>query len=156
MFGANSGFDISNVTIKQLELDLINIFSCFSAQSVSPAGAVVQLHDGDKHLGGEHQLHHHQQVQQVHQQVTGVESQPADRQEQHFQQPYSPLNLARVKIEKSPAGQDYQHQQQVQQPASPASQDYQHQQQGYNWLGYSQGLYGNDLKSESLAQLPSD
>ena len=117
----------------------MNIFSCFSAQPLSPA-AGVQLHGGDKQLGGDHQqhqLHHHQQVQQAHQQVAGVQSQPAGRQEQLLQQPYSPLNLARVKIEKSPAAQEYNQQ----------------QQQSYNWLGYSQGLYDNDLKSQSVAHL---
>ena len=92
----------------------------------------MQLHDGEKQLGGDDQLH--QQVQQG--QVAGVQSRE--------QQPFSPPNLARVKIEKGPAvaGQDYN-----QEYKSPAAvQDYNYQ-QSYNWLGYSQGLYGNDIKS---------
>ena len=57
--------------------------------------------------------------------MAGVQAHPTGSRDEHLQ-PYSPLNLARVKVEKSP--------------------DYNQQQQAYNWLGYGQGLYGNDLK----------
>ena len=106
-------------------LDLININSCFSAPSQPVSSAAgLQLHAGAKQL-----QQHQQQVEQAQKQVAGLQSHPAgSRGDQHLQ-PYSPLNLARVKVEKSPAVQDY------------------NQHQAYNWLSYGQGLYGNDLKS---------
>ena len=106
-------------------LDLINLYSCFSAQRISVSPAAVQLQLGDDRQLEQHQLQHQQQVQkqvqqQAQKQVAGVQAHSAGRRDEHLQ-PYSPLNLARVKVEKSPTAPDYN----------------QHQ-QAYNWLGYGQ------------------
>ena len=79
-----------------------------------------------EHVGGVRQLQqqqqlHHQQVEEAQRQVEGLQSYPA------LQPPYSPLNLVRVKVENE---------------NTRTAQDY--NQQAYNWLGYSQGLYGDE------------